>query len=173
MTTPPVHRGTNWTAIGGIVAFFALGTTLWQAYISKDTENRQLRAYVSPVIVSDHPDDIGRFNLKNFGQTPASQVTVNRAMQELTLGPDGMASLKKKADGLGIVDTTPDKTVFQGDSIQWEIGADSGLQGKHVLWDQSPEKILVTVGHVVYHDVFDKEHETSFCFFQKHNNPVA
>jgi hypothetical protein len=159
------------TCAVGLATISAAVFTYWQFGVAKDTEKQQLRAYISIVPVSENSKDIGRFNLKNFGSTPARHVRVDQTDQRLIEGVSEMHSMKQHADTLPVLPDTG-KTVFQQDSIQWELGADSGLQATHASWDNSHNKILVTVGKINYDDVFHEHHETSFCVFEKYGDPT-
>jgi hypothetical protein len=65
-------------AFAALASAFAAGVGTWQAWIASDTEQRQLRAYVSARI-ERHPDinsDDVDFTVvfKNNGQTPAFKI---------------------------------------------------------------------------------------------------
>jgi hypothetical protein len=89
------------TAIFAFIAAVATGAaaifTGWQAWVANDTEHRQLRAYIHPVIDRESVDlDQSpmkwTYILKNFGQTPACHV---RTSGRLFVGPLAFAVDKK------------------------------------------------------------------------------
>jgi hypothetical protein len=153
---PPEHdafeRVTLATAIGGVVILCIYSAlTGYQAYIAKDTAQRQLRAYIS-VNIEKHPD-LDNSNppevvvlFKNSGQTPAYNVDARLVVYVAgeTLTEDNMSKVRSALDelkksvsvlfpsqefreasvpGVGIPLTQEDKTLISmGAKTLWVVG---------------------------------------------------
>ena len=75
------RRQNIWTRVAVVFAAGAFGATFTQAWIARDTERQQLRAYVSvdptnkPILVLGQPA-IADVELRNSGQTPARDIAL-------------------------------------------------------------------------------------------------
>jgi hypothetical protein len=172
------EKATLATAIIGVVFLIAYTVlTGYQAYLAKDTAQRQLRAYVS-AIVEKHPDldgssppEVGMV-FKNNGQTPAYKVearfVVYLGREQLSESDIGetkalLDKLRKSASilfpgqefrtssvpGIGIPLTSDDKA---------EVA-----MGARVLW---------VVGEVTYVDAFGYDHFTRFRLYMGGINEI-
>lgn len=154
--------------IGASIAAGLLGGALWQAILIRDSEHRQLRAYVGIDIptplttaVSSLKNLTGHLKLRNFGQTPALSVVFQADMdvRDYPLAPDN--SFVER-----FVEPPESITVFPGTSNLW--GVDANL--KHPLSDKDlfdirdgSHRRLYLWGKVQYLDIFNCQHYTNFC----------
>ncbi len=92
----------NTAIVGVIVLCIYTGLTGYQAYLAKDTAERQLRAYLSASF--EWPDVLGGSDLtmtiKNHGQTPAFKVS-NWAYAILATNPLPVDAVEKARQRVG------------------------------------------------------------------------
>jgi hypothetical protein len=166
------EQATLATAIVGVVILVVYtAITGYQAYIAKDTAERQLRAYVS-VIVEKHPDFNGQGPIeavllfKNTGQTPAFKVRARsvfsvaggNTLSDAEIGEirDYMARMKGH-----------ESVMFPGQEFRQSAEPGTGLTLT------SDQKISVSMGaatfwvngEVNYTDAFGYPHFTRFRLF--------
>lgn len=155
-----------WIAIGAVAAAAAAYFAYDQGTVSSDTEHRQLRAYLGIVPLSDKQEDVGRVALKNFGLTPASNVTIFGESKPIE-GPFFGESLEKSITEIDIK-AKFSQVVFPSDSVAWEFGPDSSINSKKTVWGTMPNAAFYTYGRLDYEDVFGQQHHTRFCVFSNH-----
>jgi hypothetical protein len=166
------EQATLATAIIGVVVLIVYtGLTGYQAYIAKDTAERQLRAYIS-VVVEKHPDlnSVGppevTLIFKNVGQTPAFKVAT-RSIFSLANGNALTDSQAKEIYDQLLQMRRFESVMFPGQ--EYRQGAVPGI-GLPFTNDQ---KILVSMGamtlwvngEVTYTDAFGYGHFTRFRLF--------
>ena len=154
------------SAVVGALILVAIG--MIQACVTRDTERRQLRAYIA-VDIPDHAlsppinQPTLHLNIRNTGQTPALRV-------EHVTGIDIRPyPLPRDNDfSIGPVTTLPEPvTVFPGNLAVFGI---SEIPKRPFTPAQSTEvqigntKRLYIWGTVNYSDVFENSHYTNFCF---------
>lgn len=160
--------------IAGLAVYFAYSQAEEirnQTAVTRDTEHRQLRAYVGLIPLDGTPENIGRFAIKNYGSTPARNIQVfgdTRVLQ----GPLPEPKLLELVDGAN--SKSPfSQVVFPQDQVPFEFGPDSKIETIKVQWGGNATMGLYTFGKISYDDVFGKEHKTSFCIFYNHNQTRA
>ena len=161
-----------------IIALFALVVAIIAAYfsycqnrISKDTAERQLRAYVSFEInawrgfTKNEPLAV-QIALINYGQTPATGVKITGQIEILPFPLP--SSYKPQYSQIGSIAQIT--TIFPNKGYSSPIG---WIPVKDVF--SSEEISLITspkskyraymFGHIVYNDIFNHERNTYFCQF--------
>ncbi len=155
-----------WIALGTVfLVFIGIGALC----ISRDTEKRQLRAYVAPVVrswrglINGKPLGV-EFAMVNYGQTPASHFT-KRGTIEIMPFP-----LPKK-----YIFIIPQEPIEQVTNVFPK--AENPLTGwiQYVRPFTEAEIIEITsdtthrrayvFGTLAYSDVFGEAHVTNYCFF--------
>lgn len=155
-------------AIGAIAAAVFTGCQVW---IAKDTEKRQLRAYIGLVPPADNQvanafippvKPIIRLTPQNFGLTPASKAVHETGM---SLAPYPLP----KSFGYPIqkLDTPPNPiTIYPGPFNLAGIiaGASRSLTDEEIASIQDGKtKRLYVYGTITYTDAFREPHFTNFC----------
>ncbi len=169
---------TAWlTFAGTVLLIWNLVVARGANRISQDTAKHQLRAYLGTIIATDGNskgfdwDKFGRFigpqvGYRNFGQTPASNVTCVTRAKVLTETesaanewnveqPLGMDSVIHPGDIITrmIVIDDPNGPIQQG---VCECRRRGILEGTHVIW---------IWGRVEYADIYGDPHVTNFRYF--------
>jgi hypothetical protein len=152
-----------------ISASAAAGFTLYLAVIAKDTEVRQLRAYVD--ISSSPPihltNDRIEFRFDNFGQTPASHIKIFTSW-EFAPANENLPKDFKFPDKLECPEAhnviLGDSTLFPKNSLRWQRLHCPGDLEK-IMQAQRSELSAFFYGHIDYVDVFRKSRRTNFCYF--------
>jgi hypothetical protein len=150
--------------------------SLYQASIFKETEKRQLRAYVatSPVLITccddaDPRKDIIKIPMENTGQTPAYfldsflkrfQLTIDDAFPE-DFGCIATDILRDRERHGAIVNPK------QGYSPVIQINQDLKSQ---ILETRAGSYWMIFCGELIYRDIFKEEYSQKFCFTYK--NPA-
>jgi hypothetical protein len=141
-----------------------------QVNVAKDTEKRQLRAYIGVVSPPDNQRinpfflpivPIVRLNARNFGQTPAYKVTyvARLDIRDHPLPKDTDYTVEA-IEGFNPV------TIFPGvfDMGEIKLVAKRPLNATEIASIQGGKtKRLYAWGTVNYRDVFDAPHYTEFC----------
>jgi len=148
------------------IAVIAAAAAFWQGWIARDTEKRQLRAYVAMLKGIVAPGFSASathiaFAYRNFGQTPAYHVHVRYCRDVIPMPPppDRIIPISNCATGTNVADTilfpqievTPPITVAPPLSEQ-EISSVSGRQS-YIAW----------YGTFEYSDIFRAKLTTEFC----------
>ena len=156
--------------LGSIAALFAAGFTFWQAWIAKDTEKRQLRAYLSISVPLNALDNFGEGKtahvkgiIENMGQTPAYKTT-------------WMA-------GINVAENTPkiqfayndcNMIMSQVDVAEWLVAKQPAFPDKdrtvpfskkEVDSIESGKAAIYFNGRVCYRDIFEEEQSIDFCIY--------
>lgn len=159
-----------------ILTFFLLQT-------SKDTERRQLRAYVGidsktvelkcgscvPTALrrdtkAFYDDDFVGIGIHNFGQTPAHELTSRSNWKEMPFG----AELPKDFD---YPDNPPIESAYPMSKSTLNP-TESAIAGNQfgaetvaiIIRAREHQASMYIYGHIDYKDVFDKPRTTPFCF---------
>lgn len=168
--TPTNHRK-HWleyiavilAALGVIVSACAAAFTGWQAWISSDTEERQLRAYLhvlpGSTATEQHADGSMRVivkpEMKVFGQTPAGMVLPG---WDLTIANNPMPENFVFSVGFG----KATNVMAPGESIGiTEKAIEITREDIEAL--KADKKLVYQAGSVTYIDVFGKARYKSFC----------
>lgn len=156
------------------VAFAALafGASAWQGWVARDTEKRQFRAYIHPVIDRESVDlnqspMKWTYILKNFGQTPACHV---RTSGRLFVGPLAFA-VSKKPEVINHYGTEPSYCLAPQEehritlyfSLNHTERALSAAEKDSIKWGAA--ELLFSHGTIYYDDIFDQPHITDFMTF--------
>jgi hypothetical protein len=160
------------TAIVGIIILcIYTGLTGYQAYIAKDTAERQLRAYIS-VIVEKHPDLNAAgppetvLLFKNVGQTPAYKVRARSIFSVLdggTFTDDEMKAVREYIDRIQGFESV----MFPGQEFRQsaEPGVGLPLTSNQKIKVSMGAMTLWVNGEVSYTDAFGHNHFTRFRLF--------
>jgi hypothetical protein len=153
-------------AAGGaaVAAAVAAGVGAWQAYVGRDTEKRQLRAYVS---IAQHgienfgqPNQVSRTIRKNYGLTPAYDlVPAQAAIDVIRIG----ATLPYTFN----INPPPPQggyTLFPTAEAPFEIRGHTLSQQQIALAKAGIEYQMAVWGIFYYRDAFDTSHYTRFCW---------
>jgi len=175
------HDAHDWAtlsilALTLIAAGFAAGITGWQAVsarqqlaVARDTELRQLRAYVGVESVTLRPLEAGRplaadLHVKKFGPTPAGRVQVfgqPSAVREPDLSEKALRTFGHTAPESLV--PTAERTITVGDA---KVKEPDEMQD--ALHPSKAPKLLTTdllvYGLVSYRDVSDTTRSTEFCY---------
>lgn len=166
---------TNWTelfafvaAIGGVLAAIFSG---YQGWVARDSEKRQLRAYVS--FSTTNPLKMSGSELTviidNFGQTPAKNVHIWSSWQFVPFGDDLPADfqflVKSPCGG-----TPPKQSMLPGPVTIYPKNPYPAFSF-HCPFDlldiqraERNEANAFIYGFISYFDIFDEEHRTNFCY---------
>ena len=160
-----------WAAsFAALAASAAAGVGAWQAWIARDSEQRQLRAYIY-VLPSITDFSVGKkpyasITIKNGGQTPAYDfnVSMNEDIrpfpQRESLKGIGTqpSALTQTSDGIGaflyqsheyVVSMPPVNALSRQDYDD----VIKGTERRFYVW-----------GRVLYLDAFKRQHHLNFCF---------
>jgi hypothetical protein len=184
-TTPEPRKGKknrprHWLEYAAVVAasLAALATTAmvflvaWQAGISRDTERRQLRAYIgiTPGDVENFGDrdkQILRIIRKNYGLTPAYDVITGLFHDVIRInGP-----IPTPISGVQGPSNTP--TLFPSMEAPFYWRGTPLSQQQVDLIRNGKEYQLVFWGMVTYTDAFGAKHFTRFCYLYKGPNMTS
>jgi hypothetical protein len=162
------------TAIVGVVVLCVYtALTGYQAYIAKDSAQRQLRAYVSaavdkqPIMSGPDQPEIGLV-FKNNGQTPAYDLTT-RMLISFGSGPltseevaNGIADFKKTT-------RRSSSTLFPGAEVRSSTQLEEGivLSSEDKWTIELGVRTLWVFGEVEYVDAFSKPHFTHFRLYMR------
>ncbi len=168
------ERATLATAIAGVIILcIYTGLTGYQAYISKDTAQRQLRAYVSAIVEkqpdldgSGPPDVVLLF--KNNGQTPAFKVEA-RLLVSVVAGSDlalSEAQLKEIQSALDRIKKY-ESVIFPGQEFRQgpEPGTGIPMSNEQKIAVSMGAMSLWINGEVTYTDAFGFPRFTRFRLF--------
>jgi hypothetical protein len=136
-------------------------------FISRDTEKRQLRAYVTPSnIKSDGTGSVLNigFTVENFGQTPAKNCSIR-----------GDAKVLPFPLPHRYIFQIPNAPFKQKTRVDPKIVSPSFVEMKYVLSDAHGVEILANdssnriymFGVITYEDIFNDPHITNFCYFME------
>ena len=159
------------TAIVGVVILCVYtGLTGYQAYIAKDTAQRQLRAYVS-VIVEKQPDLDGPgtpevvFLFKNTGQTPAYHVD---SRVSIFTGSDSLTEEDIKRTNAFLRGMPESESVlFPGQEFRTSSVPGTGLplSAQQKIAISMGAQVLWAMGAVTYTDAFGYRRLTNFRLY--------
>jgi hypothetical protein len=169
--------GVAFIGLGFLATAAAAAINAWQASVSRDTEERQLRAYVG--VVPGAVENFGeptklviRMSRKNYGATPAYEVgfsSTNVIISPLNAVLPDVATPCVSPNYSGLV------TMFPGTELPLTtnvVGAD-----KISVNDINSVKIgaaaLYFWGDVCYKDTFGKPHYTKYCWIYKGESMAA
>lgn len=165
----------RFTVGGAIIALLAAGFTGWQAYIAKDTETRQLRAYIAiestdiPKIEEGTTLHINAI-MENLGQTPAynagwiSGINVMKYPLPEEIGNDTcthVMNLPKRS-----------KWVIAKKAFVEKIRP-APFNAAEVKDIKEGKAAVYFHGRVCYEDIFQEVHHTDFCMYWKLENGKA
>jgi hypothetical protein len=175
----PENKKTNWTelfafvaAIGGIAAAIFSGA---QAWIASDTEQRQLRAYVSAKI-EQYPD-INSASIdfsvvyKNNGQTPAFKMRawVYMLVNDYPLPKSVVEQIKIHQEKV----TGDVSTLFPGEERHAVTIKGISQNGQTAILTEAERdavkagwKTLWVVGQILYKDAFGSDRFTNYRLFE-------
>jgi hypothetical protein len=155
----------GWIAICTIILVFS---GFWALRISKDTENRQLRAYVAPSNLRSSVTGTlltVEFNIQNFGQTPAKSCNIRGNASILPFPllanydlqvPKNPIEQKSRIDPGPITDSSKN-------NVKKSFILSTG-KASIILAEDTSTRIYV-YGVLNYEDIFDEAHYTNFCYF--------
>jgi hypothetical protein len=165
------YAGVVLAAFAAIAASFAAGFSGWQAWIARDTAERQLRAYVYvslDIDLNKNLDGSSTFTVtpsaKVFGGTPAAWVS---PYWDLKILP-----------GWSSPDEFPELPVITGRAdIVTAPGQEPKIGSKNVMLQEfdiaslkTRAQLIIAFGRIAYNDVFGKSRWTDFCaFFDWHD----
>jgi hypothetical protein len=175
---PQVHenRRSSWLERFAVIfAFFAFSATAYQGWISRDTEHRQLRAYVGLV-----PGDVENFGdlakqrftfvRKNYGLTPAYDLVVSQFGESVIV----------YGQPIPVISPNPPPDILRGNVTLFPSGElPMHLIGVGISKDMIDKFMsddnfrFVYTGTVKYRDAFDNTHFTNFCWMYKRNAMTA
>jgi len=165
-----VRAAILYTAVTTVVMVCAI-TQVW---VSRTTEKRQLRAYISVapdpkqgssvIIDKDKRSVQAIVALVNHGITPGKHIQLWGAAKALER-PITDAKLNDSETSL----FRQQFSSFPGDEL---TNAGIGTQLTPTEWDNvtvnSPKEVLYVFGFITYEDIFGDSHRTDFCFFADH-----
>ena len=156
---------TFWASlVAVVVATFAAFFTGWQVWIARDTENRQLRAYLfidhgplSEVAPGKFKADLA---IHAAGVTPAYKLKLAATFE---IGPY-LLNEEKLSDRVAGNAQDFDYAVVYGDkaTINQPISMQFVPQAVKLL--EGDAQRLYLHGNIRYSDIFDAEHRYDFCF---------
>lgn len=175
------NSGTPFVQVATIfLSVLAFAAVSYQGYVARDTEKRQLRAYIGVV-----PGDVVEFLAgkqvikllrKNYGATPAYEVgfsTINATIGLLTdpLTPNGGCQYlepQKTIDGYSSL-----FTMFPGVEMKYELTLNNIFNEDQINAVKAGHAFFIYHGTVCYKDAFDVTHYTNYCFYYTGNDMVA
>jgi len=178
------RKNLRWTR--GTTVLIAAYTvlTIGILYVSRDQERRQLRAYIGPigaqvglhclkcdvalktVRLSDGIDNTVLIPLKNFGLTPAREVTLCAGFHDTKVNWTFRTSISDKRFMECERDDSVNRvgTIWPGDNVPVSVIVDypdDFISASNVLTK------LYFYGKIDYYDVFGEERASYFCFIYK------
>ncbi len=161
-------------AVGAVCA----GIFTWQqAQVAKDTEKRQLRAYVWVAPGNIWDLDVGKVpripvTIRNGGLTPAYMTGTLLAVKTMPVSKDG----ERIRVGVLSADLSPEEP-GRGDFIYQDHYTTIFVPNLTPLDQATYERVrrgelaIYAFGRVNYRDVFDKRHFVGFCYFWTADRP--
>jgi hypothetical protein len=160
------------TAAALLAAIFAG----WQAWIARDTERQQLRAYVSlSFTTTRNPEAIfynGTATTDRFGQeltitdngnTPAHDVVVSGKLKILPF-PLGDSDLNTdQTDEINDMPAYPGNTQLTASFYDTDPIVKQDIDDTH---GDPPTKAFYLYGTITYLDIFNTRHTNHFCYWQ-------
>lgn len=164
--------GLVFAGIGAIAAVWASAVAQQQLVISRDTEKRQLRAYIYtvPAIANLAPGQrpIVSITVKNGGLTPA--YNINAALNALVLEHPQKGPISRIGAKPDPTHPTPDGVgafVFQDHDMELVLPpAATPTIGPDIFQSiiDGTQKRLYVWGRLQYLDAFHEQHYLNFCF---------
>jgi len=151
-----------------VIALCAVIIASWQAWIARDTELRQLRAYVfiesesvklkqaTPLIAVDETN-------RNFGQTPSLMNVVKGAFDLEGVSTDRDYGEEIAEDKMATF--VEERTGIPGEDFKGHISSAAGPPESDLRQIGEGKKVIVMRGVISYTDVFSKWRKSEFCFF--------
>ena len=155
----------GWIAICTIILVFS---GFYALHISRDTEKRQLRAYVSPVLKSGgaftENESAIEITIENFGQTPAKNCFENGEIKILPYPlPKGYVfknSFKHNAESYSSIYPKADNAI-----IGWLKAGRAFTKAEiEEITSNNSHRRAYAFGTLTYADIFNESHFTNFCF---------
>jgi hypothetical protein len=153
--------------VASIAAAFAAVFTHQQVVVARDSEHRQLRAYIGDIvpekfyaITTDHHFGV-HLDLRNAGQTPAYDVTHAEGIEIESYPLPPEAKIIEKTDEHALKITIHPSTVAN-EGIYVKTTESVGDQKLEAI-KLGQSKRLYLWGVVHYRDAFDDMHYTHFC----------
>jgi hypothetical protein len=135
---------------------------------AKETEQRQLRAYVG--VIPGEAENFGgddfkiKLTRKNYGQTPAYDVGFSQVYVDV-LPPNALIVSKNidcaKPNFPGLV------TMFPTTELPWTVNDTTKFSQDKINAVRKGDAVLYWYGNICYHDVFGSPHYTNFCWMYK------
>jgi hypothetical protein len=153
-------------SLAALAATVTVGLVSWQAAISRDTERRQLRAYVgiTPADVEASGDQY-TFTIvrKNYGLTPAYNMLIVQFQDVIHIGAPVPMIVPSNLQQ-GITDTP---TLFPSMEVPYHIRGNPLSKQQSDLVRDGKEYQLIYYGILWYDDAFGAKHYTRFCYLFK------
>jgi hypothetical protein len=160
------RRATMGVFIYTALTFIIAGASIWQGWVARDTEKRQIRAYAFPTPIginnfSVDSSPTGGVNVRTMGQTPAykvrGQVGIKPMPYPLSNETDLWISNTKQIQNSTFISPTNTfilKVAVDGTLTRQQVDAiNSGNALRLYVW-----------GRVDYEDVFANSHWFTFCY---------
>jgi len=170
-------------AAAALAAAAAAGAGAWQASIanqqlavSKDSEQKQLRAYVgiTPQGIENFgtPDQVLTATRKNYGATPAYDMFISPGDVHIQMLHQNdpipsIVGINYPPPGIGAF------TLFPGMEIPYYFRANSLSPKQDALVEEGNEFKIVYYGILYYRDTFSDPHYTRFCWMYKGKEMTA
>lgn len=155
-----------------IASLVQIGKSSDQIDIARDTEQRQLRAYVGVI-----PGDVESFGVageqkfkilrKNYGTTPAYDVgfsVVGEGVFDPTqFNPNGAAGIQgcSKPPGIGLI------TMFPGTELPFAVTLPTKYPSDQIDKVRLGKWFFAYWGNICYKDSWDRSHFTDYCWTYK------
>lgn len=161
----------RWSAFAVFIAALALAASVYQGWVARDQEKRQLRAYVYVVpVVRDFQvakQPVIGVTIKNGGQTPAYDFSV--ALNGDILPYPQTGSLRTEGYQPGAIQISHEVGVgaFIYQSHEYTLTAKGKNLPTRADYDEvmnGSKKRLYVWGRLLYLDAFWKHHFLDFCF---------
>jgi hypothetical protein len=165
----------DWTAAVGAV--LAAIFTWWQVQVTKDTEKRQLRAYVWIAPGEIEGFKVGQVpripvTIRNGGATPAYLTgTLLALRRESAPQPGQHVSLQTNFPPLQPLSEGRGDFIFQDHTLTLLVPNLAPLDQLTVDRVQQGEWAVYVFGRVNYKDVFDAVHFVEFCYYWTGGKP--
>jgi hypothetical protein len=153
------------------------GISLYQAHIFKETEQRQLRAYVatSPLLITccdeaDPRKDIMKILMENAGQTPA--YFLDGFLKRFQFSMDDTFPEGFECRATGATDILREKerhgAIVNPKLSYSPVFAIPQDLKKQILETRAGKNWMVFCGELLYRDIFNYEYAQKFCFEYKY-----
>ena len=158
------------TVIIAVANFWTVGVMRDQVRVSRDTEARQLRAYIKIEGGDLHGFyESGRpaleLKVTNVGLTPASNLTVHAALFTPDSSPAPSKADLAKYLGPGLRDRPNEISLAPNQSWTSHVNSTSFVFPRNTIVSvHNGTNSLVVTGDVSYTDVFGESHDTQYCF---------